>query len=209
MLVLLATLTLASITGDRRLAEAQSASVAMVDNVFQPASIAVPAGTTVTWVNRGQIIHTATSNTAVFDSGVVNPGGSYSFRFTTAGTYAYTCIVHPDTMRGTIVVQAAAPPTVQATVAPAPPAAQPVTSAPPFAAQPQPSAPPPAQPSGIAITPPSNVQRPAPSGAAPATLPAIGSGGSTEAPANLLMALAVLGTTVVATLTVVRRRVRR
>ena len=86
----IAGILLLSTSGATPLIEAQSASVAMVDNLFQPASITVTAGTTVTWANRGSIIHTATSSSGAFDSGILNPGGSYSFRFAQAGTFSYT-----------------------------------------------------------------------------------------------------------------------
>lgn len=85
---------------------AQTASVTIVDFAFQPAAITVPVGTTVTWTNRGQVVHTTTSDTGVWDSGLLNPGGTFSRQFTQAGTFAYHCNVHPS-MTATVVVQAA------------------------------------------------------------------------------------------------------
>jgi plastocyanin len=84
--------------------EAQdSAAVSIVDFAFQPASLEVAAGTTVTWTNNGQARHTATADDGTFDSGRLRPGESFSFTFNTPGTFAYHCDVHPD-MTGTIVV---------------------------------------------------------------------------------------------------------
>jgi hypothetical protein len=42
---------------------------------------------------------------ALFDSGIVQPGGpSFSYRFTAAGTYPYTCTVHTLKMNGSVKV---------------------------------------------------------------------------------------------------------
>lgn len=75
---------------------------------FDPAELTVSVGTTVTWTNTDSTEHTVTSGTpgtrsGVFD-GTVAAGGTFSFRFTTAGTFTYFCRFHP-TMRGTIVVR--------------------------------------------------------------------------------------------------------
>ncbi len=56
--------------------------------------------------------HTATARTNVggkplFDTGILNAGDSSSaFLLTTPGTYDYFCLIHPTTMRGTIIVVA-------------------------------------------------------------------------------------------------------
>jgi plastocyanin len=68
--------------------------------------LTVPVGTTVTWTNSDAIPHTATSDTAVWDSGVLGPGQSFSFTFANAGTFPYHCTIHgAASMSGTIVVQ--------------------------------------------------------------------------------------------------------
>ena len=71
---------------------------------FNPPTLQVPAGTTVTWTNLDSTPHTATSTTGAFDSGNLNPGQSFSFAFEQAGTFDYLCRYHPS-MRGSIVVQ--------------------------------------------------------------------------------------------------------
>ena len=63
---------------------------------FNPASITVTAGTTITWTNKDAIAHTVTSNSNAFDSGTVSSGATFSFTFATAGTYAYHCTIHPS-----------------------------------------------------------------------------------------------------------------
>ena len=85
-------------------------TVRMADDTFMPKTLTIPVGTRVTWPNAGRRPHTSTSDTNVWDSGNVNPGGSFSFTFTQAGTFPYYCKIHgiPGLgMVGTIVVTAA------------------------------------------------------------------------------------------------------
>ena len=71
---------------------------------FDPPTLTVAAGTTVTWVNQDEEPHTATSADGKFSSPALDTNESFSFRFDAPGTYAYFCAVHPH-MRGTIVVR--------------------------------------------------------------------------------------------------------
>lgn len=82
-----------------------SGDVVIVDFAFQPGSIAVPTGTMVTWRNTGATPHTATAFNGAFDSGTLNPGGSFSETFSDAGVYMYHCQIHPN-MVGTVQVTA-------------------------------------------------------------------------------------------------------
>jgi plastocyanin len=82
-----------------------SASVTMGDFFFSPASVTVAVGDTVTWHNTGQAPHTATANDGSFDTGTINAGGSGSHTFSSAGTFAYICTIHPN-MKGTVRVLA-------------------------------------------------------------------------------------------------------
>jgi plastocyanin len=84
-------------------------AVSIVDFAFQPASIEVPAGSTVTWTNSGAAAHTVTADNGAFDSGQLEPGASFSQTFTTPGTYTYHCEIHPR-MTGTVVVTETAAP---------------------------------------------------------------------------------------------------
>lgn len=74
------------------------------NSAFSPNSLTVPVNTTITWTNKDAMTHTVTSTTAAFDSGNINSGGVYSHTFTTSGSYAYKCSIHPS-MTATIVVQ--------------------------------------------------------------------------------------------------------
>ena len=76
---------------------------------FSPATLTIKAGTTVTWKNTTAVAHTVTSDDGKsFDSGTSNPiaaqSGTFSFTFTTPGTFAYHCEIHPF-MKATIIVQ--------------------------------------------------------------------------------------------------------
>ena len=79
-----------------------------IDNFFfTPGTVTVKAGTTVTWTNRDDIPHgIASANNAFAKSKAMDTDGSYSFTFTTPGTYKYFCYIHPH-MVGTIGVEAA------------------------------------------------------------------------------------------------------
>jgi len=74
---------------------------------FDPTSLTVMTGTTVTWVNEDSVPHTVVSgegDPAVFSSAPIPAGGSYTFTFTAPGTYQYICSIHPS-MKGTVIVQ--------------------------------------------------------------------------------------------------------
>ena len=76
-----------------------------IDNFsFGPATVTVPVGTTVTWINRDDIPHTVVSTDGVFKSKVRDTDETFSYTFTKAGTYPYFCSVHPK-MTGKVVVQ--------------------------------------------------------------------------------------------------------
>jgi plastocyanin len=91
--------------------------VSIVDKTFQPATITVNAGDTVTWTVTKSIgePHSVTSGKPGpdqgkdFDSGIglKDEGQSFPFTFDTPGTYDYFCQVHPTVMTGQVVVLAA------------------------------------------------------------------------------------------------------
>ncbi len=87
-------------------------TVQVVDFTFHADSITIAVGDTVTWSNNSGITHTSTSDTGVWDSGDMATGSSFSFTFTSAGTFPYHCQIHVAQygMRGTVTV--VAPPTI-------------------------------------------------------------------------------------------------
>ncbi len=79
--------------------------VTIVSRAYQPAALTIEAGQTVTWTNRGFTPHTVTALGGEFDSGRLNVGESFKVTFSTPGSFAYKCEVHPS-MRGTVTVLA-------------------------------------------------------------------------------------------------------
>jgi plastocyanin len=76
-----------------------------IDNFsFGPATLTVPAGTSVTWTNRDDIPHTVVSTDGVFKSKVLDTDDKFSYTFSKTGTYPYFCSIHPK-MTGKIIVQ--------------------------------------------------------------------------------------------------------
>jgi plastocyanin len=100
-------LAIAALAPNLHKAAAQNATaVSIVDFEFQPATLTVAQGTTVTWTNNGTQNHSATGDAGEFDTGIMAPGQSGSFTFANAGTFNYHCTVHPF-MLGTITVTGA------------------------------------------------------------------------------------------------------
>jgi plastocyanin len=83
----------------------KSESVAITNLAFDPASLTISVGTTVTWTNHEAIPHTATADDGSFDSGMMNEGDTFEFTFGSPGTFGYSCAIHPN-MTATIDVTA-------------------------------------------------------------------------------------------------------
>jgi plastocyanin len=82
-------------------------------NQFTPAAVIVDVGTKVTWTNKDSVAHNVEKSADALDFGakfgadasVFGPGQSYSFTFTKAGTFFYTCTIH-TLMSGKVLVVA-------------------------------------------------------------------------------------------------------
>lgn len=86
-------------------AQAATTTVQAVDNAFQPRSATVSVGDTITWRNAGRAPHDVKAS--AFSSGNLDPGESFSWKATKAGTYSYVCSYHQSVgMTGTVVVSA-------------------------------------------------------------------------------------------------------
>ena len=83
---------------------ADATAIKIGNFTFGPQEVKIKAGTTITWTNEDDIPHTVVSPNN-FRSKVLDTDGTYSFTFTTPGTYKYFCSLHPH-MTGTIVVEA-------------------------------------------------------------------------------------------------------
>jgi plastocyanin len=101
--VALLSLTAFSLVIGTRSAAAQGGAVSIVDFAFQPATLEVTTGSTVTWTNTGAAPHTVSADDGSFDSGTLSPGSTFSQTFDSAGTFTYHCNIHPN-MTASIVV---------------------------------------------------------------------------------------------------------
>lgn len=73
---------------------------------YAPATVVVPRGTMVTWINRDVRPHSVTSADGLFDSGLITPGGRWSRTFDAEGTFAYECyLCFCNPMTGRVVVE--------------------------------------------------------------------------------------------------------
>jgi amicyanin len=85
------------------LATDRIAAIDILNFKFTPAEVTVKAGTTIRWTNHGYVPHTVDFTGGAVHSGVLNNGNQFTHTFTTPGTYAYICHIHPF-MHGTVVV---------------------------------------------------------------------------------------------------------
>jgi plastocyanin len=83
-------------------------AVSIKDNSYDPATLTVKAGTTVTWDwNGSRNPHSVVGQFAgsTVDSGTKTGSGQFTFAFPSAGTFAYQCGVHGASMSGRVVVE--------------------------------------------------------------------------------------------------------
>ena len=72
------------------------ASVSGTDQLqFTPNTTTVKVGQTVLWKNTGTVLHNITFGQGCLTDGAFQPGGTWSIKFTQAGTYDYQCTIHP------------------------------------------------------------------------------------------------------------------
>ena len=67
-------------------------------------TLTVPVGTTVTWLNKDEDVHTVVSTTLTFRSPGLETDDAYSYKFTKPGEYQYFCTLHP-LMTGKVIVK--------------------------------------------------------------------------------------------------------
>jgi plastocyanin len=87
------------------LAAQDATNVITIDNfTFSPKELTIAVGTTVKWVNHDDIPHTIVEKKTTFRSKALDTDDSYSFTFTSAGTFDYFCGLHPH-MVGQVIVK--------------------------------------------------------------------------------------------------------
>ena len=82
--------------------------VTIKDRKYNPPTLTIRAGETVTWVNKDDHDHTVEGQVEKdeeFDSGNLGSGDSFKHTFDKTGKFKYSCSYHPR-MKGTIVVVA-------------------------------------------------------------------------------------------------------
>ncbi len=66
--------------------------------------LTVKVGTTVTWTNDDNMLHTVTAVDGSFDSGFFDNGETFTYTFTEVGEFEYFCLPHPW-MRAMVIVE--------------------------------------------------------------------------------------------------------
>ena len=75
-----------------------------IDNfAFSPALLTVTVGTTVTWINHDDMVHTVTAADRNFHSDALDTDDQFSYQFTTTGVYTYFCSIHPHMIAHVVV----------------------------------------------------------------------------------------------------------
>jgi plastocyanin len=85
-------------------AAADDATITIESFAFEPASLTVDAGTTVTVSNDDAAAHTWTADDGAFEVEDLSPGDTGTHTFDDTGSFAYHCEIHPS-MKGTVVVE--------------------------------------------------------------------------------------------------------
>jgi amicyanin len=109
----------------------QTINVEIMGYAYQPATLTISAGDTVTWTNHDTAPHNVvvTDGPEKFTSPNLQKGQTYSYTFSKSGTYSYYCSIHPD-MKASVTVSGSTTTTPPATTTP-PTTTKPTTTTPP------------------------------------------------------------------------------
>ncbi len=80
----------------------ETAKIDITNFTFNPVTLTIKRGTTVTWTNNDLMSHQIKSD--LFNSDILTKGKSFSFTFNDAGTVNYYCSIHAS-MTGQIIVE--------------------------------------------------------------------------------------------------------
>jgi len=85
--------------------EAAGQPAVRIDNFsYTPSTLVVAPGTTVTWTNDDDDVHTVVEKERKFKSAALDTNDTFAQTFTIPGEYYYFCSLHPQ-MVGRIVVK--------------------------------------------------------------------------------------------------------
>jgi plastocyanin len=103
-------LTISLIFGVTASLSAATFNVSMTNDMFSPQTLNISTGDMVIWTNNGTNAHTSTSGSGcspngTWDSGTKTQGQTFSYTFSSAGSFPYFCTFHCGSgMTGTITV---------------------------------------------------------------------------------------------------------
>jgi plastocyanin len=103
-LILALVICAVAVTGRALNARTNPNEIVIENFSFEPATLTVKVGTTVTWVNKDDEPHTATATDKRFNSKTLDTGDRFSQEFNAPGIYNYYCALHPK-MTGKIIVK--------------------------------------------------------------------------------------------------------
>ena len=84
--------------------DANTQKVNILSTQFDPNPFTLHLGIKINWVNNDTEAHSVVSDDGIsFNSGVINPGGSYTITPNLTGTYQYHCGIHPA-VKGTFYI---------------------------------------------------------------------------------------------------------
>src|SRR5712691_8561504 len=86
-------------------ASTATATVQITKTGFTPASVTINVNDSVTWHNADTVNHQVVANGGQFASPILEPGKTFTHKFTVGGTYRYHDALHTG-LRGTVTVKA-------------------------------------------------------------------------------------------------------
>ena len=89
--------------------EGESTVIRMDTCSFSPTIARVPVGTSVRFLNTSTIEHAVVGRAGTFESQILSPGAEYAAKFAAAGTYPFSCPLHPGMVAAIVVAGEAAP----------------------------------------------------------------------------------------------------
>lgn len=68
--------------------------ITIQNSAFTPSEVTVMVSGSILWINNDDVVHTVTADDGSFDSGDIQPGGSFGWTFTQIGPHPYHCRYH-------------------------------------------------------------------------------------------------------------------
>jgi plastocyanin len=104
LIVVLGLFLLNKLSNQKKNNNSTQASVNIQNSAFNPSTLTVNQGTTVTWTNKDDTEHTIEADDNSFISETLPKDAQFDFVFDVKGTFNYHCGNHPNE-KGTIIVK--------------------------------------------------------------------------------------------------------